>query len=57
MTNALEQARAEVRKHPFGSDAYNEAFAKVQQITQKLADEAIGTFEHTSIDGDIFAPR
>lgn len=57
MTKQIEVARNEVRKHKFGTDAYNVAFEKLSTLTKQAADKAVGTFEYTSIDGDIFAPR
>lgn len=53
----LEAARAECRKHDFGTPEYDRAFARVQSITRRLTDERVGKEVYNSIDGDIFAPK
>lgn len=51
----IAAARAEVRKHKFGTPDYDAAFDALGTLTRKAADEYRG--EYNSIDGDVFAPR
>ena len=55
MTNKIEAARNEVRKHKFGTEEYNRAFEALRALTTAAADAYKG--EYNSIDGDVFAPR
>ena len=53
---ALETARQAVRKETFGTEAWETKM----QIVRALVDAenaAAPRFEHTSLDGDIWAPR
>jgi hypothetical protein len=56
MTNQLKIARAAVNAETFGTPAWE---AKMQIVRELVAkeDAKAAKFEHTSIDGDIFAPR
>jgi hypothetical protein len=51
----ITAARNEVRKHAFGTAAYEAAFARMSELTKSAADNYKG--EYTSVDGNIFAPR
>ena len=54
--SALKTARALLNKQTFGTAEYDAAFDAVRAITRRMTDRPV-TFVHTSVDGDIFAPR
>ena len=51
----IEQARAEVRKHKFGTPEYDRAFDTMRELT--VAAALAHREPYRSIDGDIWAPR
>jgi hypothetical protein len=53
---ALKTARAEVNNHQFGSHEWEAAMATVRALVDQVNAER-EPFEHTSVDGDIWAPR
>ncbi len=57
LSQRIEAARNEVRKHAFGTEAYDAAFEAMHVLTAAAADEHARTHAYNSIDGDIFAPR
>lgn len=53
---ALKTARAEVAKHRFGTAEWEAAMVVVRALVNQANAER-APFEHTSVDGDIWAPR
>lgn len=54
--NELKAARAAVNAEKFGTPAWEAKMQVVRSLVQKT-NEAAPKFAHTSIDGDIWAPR
>lgn len=53
MTTALKTAKAEVRKHTFGTKEWEAAMVIVRKLVN--AENATQKFSHTSIDGDVWS--
>jgi peroxiredoxin len=53
---ALKTARAEANKHQFGTREWEAAMVVVRALVNQVNAER-APFEHTSVDGDIWAPR